>query len=295
MAEQKLCLIICSNRETRLPKKTENLITKKKIKTFFVKQNLPEFYKRHKYIQEIITDSKGSSNARNTGIGFAKNYDIIAFTDDDCIITEKWIDSINKRFQNPQTNIIFGKTFPYQPSKHKGEISVCTFSKNPKSSPIVSFCKHWEQVGFSNNMAIRTKILKKIKGFKPWLGPGSICLNGEDAEFILNAINLGYPIFYEENMIVYHDKWLTQKQLKKQNISYNSGTIGAYGYYAFKGNLFCKNIISEAFFNSIKNTLKSFREIIHPKTFLDDINYQLVNLFFMSRTFVITYFYHLTK
>lgn len=297
MAKQKLCIIICSNRQKKLLKATENIITQEKIFTFFVKQNLPGYYKKHKYIHEIKTNSIGISTARNIGIKFAKNFEFIAFTDDDCIVTANWIKSIKKSFQNQKINLLFGQTLPYKPSnpKNKNKFSVCTFSKNPKLSPVTSFCKHWESIGFSNNMAARTKVLKKLKGFKTWLGPGSFCLGGEDAEFILNAINSGYPIFYNKNMIVYHNKWLNSQQLHRQYISYNSGTIGAYGLYAFQGNFFCKSIVKESFQESLKNILKTIKQISHPKSFLNNFIYETTNLFFMFRTFIITYFHHLTK
>lgn len=283
----KIFIIISSNRQASLPQKTVSVIEKTQTPTIFIKQNLQPKYHHHPYIKEIFTKTTGSSIGRNIGIKYAIKHqaNILAFTDDDCIITADWIKSIKNSFSHhSQTKVIFGQTLPYQPEKHPYEFSTCTFQKNVGSPPIKNVCRHWQDIGFSNNMAIRTEIFKKIGLFMPWIGPGAVIKNGNDAELILRILINKYPINYNHKMLIFHNKWLKKDELKKQNLGYSSGTIGAYGYYAFKGNFFCLSIVTNEFFQEFKN-------LFFFGNFID----QLKNILYLFKTLLITFYYSQTQ
>lgn len=207
-----------------------------------------------KLIKYFHLNSKGKSKSLNYAISKAKGK-IIAFTDDDCLVDKNWIKNINKTFnKHKNISLCFGKTLPYKSKQHKKAFCPCTFKKNPDKFGITEKPgPHWENVGFGNNMAIKTKVLKKIGLFKEWLGPGSIGSNAEDAEIINRSLINGYKIGYEPTMLVYHNKWLNEEKKIKQEWSYSCGGMACYGYFSFNGNKFAKKIV----ISELKNGLRS--------------------------------------
>jgi GT2 family glycosyltransferase len=120
--------------------------------------------------------------------------------------------------------------------------------------------EHWVNVGFDNNAAIKTKIFKNIGGYKWWLGPGCLVPYGEDAEFILRSLIAGYKIAYNPKMLVYHNRFLTEKEFAQQTETYTYGGLVTYGFYAIQGvkdleDIFLNHI--KYFFYGAKSELKN--------------------------------------
>ena len=128
-----------------------------------------------KKIVYMHVKQKGKTRALNTGIKAARG-NICAFTDDDCIPDTKWLENIVHIFRtNPMISGVFGRTLPYRPNLHPNLICPCTFNK-PQKRIITKPHRHWEDIGFGNNMAFKKATLEKIGLFKTWLGPGSVDL-----------------------------------------------------------------------------------------------------------------------
>lgn len=233
---------------------SNNFLTKKIIKR----------YKKNKIVY-IKTNTNGKSRALNLGISQASG-NIFAFTDDDCIIEANWISEINSFFENySELSLLFGKTEPFLPSisKNKNRTCLCTFNKGTNKISVTSKPgKHWEDIGYGNNMAIRASIFEKIGVFKTWLGPGSIGSNAEDAELTLRALIHNYKVGYSSSVIVFHNKWLNNIEFKKQKWSYMCGEMASYGWFALHGHSFAKKIISE----NIQNII--FRIVYQIKCFI---------------------------
>jgi len=214
-----------------------------------------------KLIKYFHLNSKGKSKSLNYAISRAKGT-ILAFTDDDCLVDKNWIKNINKTFnKHKNISLCCGKTLPYQSKQHEKEFCPCTFKKNPDKFGITEKPgPHWKNVGFGNNMAIETKVLKKIGLFKEWLGPGSIGSNAEDAEIINRSLINNYKIGYEPTMLIYHNKWLNEEKKIKQEWSYSYGEMASYGYFSFNDNKFAKKIVKDELKNTfveLKNNIKS--------------------------------------
>lgn len=213
----------------------------------------------------------GKSAALNRGIDIAKG-DILAFTDDDCFVSKQWLSTIQKSFMdNPNISVVFGKTLPYQPNRHKGQICPCIFL-NENKKMITKPCLHYRHIGFGNNMAVRKSLFEEIGNFKEWLGPGSIGSNAEDAEMSLRLLIKGRKILYNPNMIVYHNKWLSANEMKKQHLSYVCGEMACYGYFHFQGHRFATKVV-------IRNIQNSYNKIKHiaKQLFLLRWNQKLLN------------------
>ena len=218
----------------------------------------------------------GKSRALNEGLKLISGQ-IVAFTDDDCIVSLNWLRSMYHILTTHQEIAgVFGKTLPYQWNKHPKETCPCTFVRTTakKFSRPAYHPKHW---GYGNNMAFRTSALKQIGGFKPWLGPGSIGDNAEDAELANHLLIMGEKLLFTPKMIVYHNKWLDSEQMKQQILSYTCGEMACYGYFYFQGYGFAKTVIM----NNVSDSFHKLKHIIR-QVFVLQWNTQLLKYIYTT-------------
>lgn len=211
-------------------------------------------------IRYIKARARGLGYARNVGIA-AATAPILAFTDDDCIVQKDWLACIFTSFsENSEIDGVFGKTKPYQSHLHVGNICPCTFtSVNDKEHVIQKPGKHWEHIGFGNNMAFKKSLFTKVGGFNVYMGAGSIGKSAEDAEFSLRVLVAGKKLFYSPHMQIAHDRWMTEVEMKRQNTAYVCGEVICYGYFALFGERFAQKVVLEV----MKDVF-----YIHPKKYL---------------------------
>lgn len=266
---KKLFIIIPSNRYQKIPQKTVNIIEKSKTPTVFVKQNLPPFYNKHPYITEIISHQTGVSRARNLGIKYAIKHGakILAFTDDDCIITKNWIKNINKTFTNPNVDVVFGRTLPYQPQKHLDFYCPCTFSKKNKKT-ILNPTSIVENVGTGNNFAITSKLIKKVGLFSTALGPNTKIPGSEDIDYFIRIIKNNFPTYYQNKALIYHNKWLSKKELFSLYQKYTFAITYVYCYHTFHTNIQYFKILLNLFIKDFLYYFTYLKQITHPLSFI---------------------------
>ncbi|HUC94792.1 MAG TPA: glycosyltransferase [Candidatus Saccharimonadales bacterium] len=206
----------------------------------------------------IINSSTSSlSKGRNHAVTVATS-DVVCFTDDDCIVDSQWIQACLKVFKHNHSCVgVFGTIKPYQPGRHIREICPSTF-RFSKQKIISKPCYHATKIGFGNNMAFRKEIFTEIGNFKSWLGIGSVGLSAEDAEFALSALIKNNIIINNPNMIIFHDKWLSGKQMHYQNLLYYCGEMACYGYLLFQGFKFAKPVVK----NNINDSYYKLHRVI---------------------------------
>jgi glycosyltransferase involved in cell wall biosynthesis len=143
-----------------------------------------------------LRSEKGVSRARNAGILQAQG-DILGFPDDDCWYPENLLHTVEKKFRNhPSASGFSGRIL----SKNNQE-----FSRFPKQAmPISRF--NASQSSPTAAYFLQKNIADEIGGFDQSLGPGagSPWEAGEDTDYILRALERGYRLFYDPDIIVYH-------------------------------------------------------------------------------------------
>jgi len=231
------------------------------------------------------------SYARSLGVKLSKG-NIVAFTDDDCIVSKNWLKNIVQTFKKNQDIVgVFGKVLPYKPQLKKGKICPCTFLNNQKRI-ISKPCLHSKNIGFGNNMAFRREIFEKVGRFKEWLGPGSIGSNAEDAEFALRILSKGYKILYNPKIKAYHNRWLTKEEFRKQQLSYACGEVACYGFFAFQGKKFAKRVMVNNFKDSYEKFRKSLELIFSLKKYgLLLFIHTLEEFYFRLRGLMISFYF----
>jgi glycosyltransferase involved in cell wall biosynthesis len=220
--------------------------------------------KKIKNCRYIYTSNEGKSKALNLAIKLSTT-PIIAFTDDDCLPSFNWLKNIKSTLQNDKKIVaVFGKTLPYKKNINNGLVCPAVFLKNQKRY-ISKPCKHWENIGFGNNMAWKSSFFKKYGGFKEWLGPGTRTKSAEDAEIALRALINKKTILYEPKIILHHNRWLTKKEHQKLKLSYLGGEIACYSYIGKFDHQLSKQVLNE----NLKYVYSDFKNIFnfcHYKT-----------------------------
>lgn len=249
----------------------------KKIKSNRIKYQKVNFVGKSKGLNVALTKASGN---------------ILAFTDDDCLVDKNWLKEIYKSFKNlKQPGVLTGSSIPYQKNKHLLEYCPATYIRK-KTSLIKKPCYHATNIGFGNNMAFRREIFDKIGGFKEWLGPGSVSQAAVDAEFLLRALIYGKQIKYNSKLIIYHNKWLTYYHLQKQMLKYTCGELACYGYYSLQGYKFAHKIVLANFYDSW-NKLKYYSKqlIKDRKTSFSEGKYVFLEILYRLRGFMLAFYF----
>lgn len=128
--------------------------------------------------------NSGPAKARNKGVELAQG-EIIAFTDDDCIVDYNWLKIIQHRFQNQGINVLEGQTYTDRtkrtPFTHQIE--------NKKWNPVIPTC----------NAAYRKSFFNKIGGFDE----NFPFAHNEDTDLAWRVLEVSEVIF-DSNMKVFH-------------------------------------------------------------------------------------------
>jgi glycosyltransferase involved in cell wall biosynthesis len=202
-----------------------------------VKNNYPEF----RYVRE---DIPGLDNARNKAILESKG-EIIAYTDDDVIVDELWLQAISERFQEADDICaVTGLVYPYEMEteaqylfeKYGGfgrgyeRIYYSAYDRSLKN--LAAEFAGAGKFGTGANMAYRKSVYDKIGLFDPALDVGTPTNGGGDLEMFFRILKEGYRLVYEPCMMVRHRHRRGYEQLKTQIT--NNG-VGLYSYFVRTG------------------------------------------------------------
>lgn len=127
---------------------------------------------RHRTLRLLREKGRGAYMARNAGLRAAHG-EIIAFTDADCAAAPDWLDSIASAMENPGVNVVLGS---YLPACRSFAASTLATYENEKNRFIFSGTDDSLYYGYTNNMAVRSKMFQEIGPFLPRL-------RGSDAVF----------------------------------------------------------------------------------------------------------------
>jgi glycosyltransferase involved in cell wall biosynthesis len=190
-----------------------------------------------------------------TGLGAARNKgwrtatgNIIAFTDDDCYVTEEYVNSILEVFEEDGgIGFLTGRILLFDQTD-------CRLTINESSErlayPTFTFVPPGTVHGA--NMAFRRSVLEGIGGFDERLGAGTP-FPCEDIDAVAAAVWAGVPGVYDPRPVVYHHHGRkTEREAKQLMRGYAAGRGAYYVKYFLKkrsrsqyGNAWIKSASSE--------------------------------------------------
>jgi GT2 family glycosyltransferase len=168
------------------------------------------------------TKNSGPAKARNFGkkIAITNKSNIIAFTDTDCILSENWIETIIKAFQN-STNfqLLSGNTISFDKNWFGTyhNINGTLNGRKFKDSDRLLY-------GTTANLAITRQVASNLD-----FNENFPLAAGEDIEFCFRANQNGFAIKYTPQMVVSHNYgysnnlWKNLKSFSRQFKRYGQG------------------------------------------------------------------------
>ncbi len=167
-----------------------------------------EVCRRHG-VRRVVEPIPGQTRARNRAL-LETQADVVAFTDDDCVVDELWLDGLGRAFRDPLVMCVTGYIGPleletpaqYLFERHGG------FERRPRRTvydlerlpPLLAAAV----AGAGANMFFRREVFARTGNFAEELGPGTPARSSDDKYQFYRLIAAGYRIVYEPQRIVWH-------------------------------------------------------------------------------------------
>lgn len=172
------------------------------------------------------TCTVGMARARNWAIAQTKG-ELIAITDDDCVVCDRWLYSIYQTFStNPDVAILFGNVLPGDHDSDAGFIpSYCREQSKIFSSPLAKN----DIDGLGACMAMRKSVWRSLSGFDEMLGVGGLLKSSSEGDLVIHALHQGYQVCETPSVSVVHNGFRTWAEGHGLISRYWYGTGAMYG------------------------------------------------------------------
>jgi GT2 family glycosyltransferase len=161
----------------------------------------------------VRSGGQGPAAARNLGAARAKG-EFLAFTDDDCLPSPKWLRALADRLVAAPERPVGGRTVNAllesscsQASQLVVDLTYAFYNRDDQHARFV----------FSNNLAIAASVFRAIGGFDPAFR------TSEDRELCDRLLHRGYGIAYAPDAVVLHAHALDLRGFWNQHFDYGRG------------------------------------------------------------------------
>lgn len=229
----------------------------------------------HPNIRYLPTNTIGLALARNLGVSLCSS-ELVAFTDDDCIVEPTWLAKVVECFESyPDVIGVFGRVLAWPRGGEKlnyvhtvtklGTTTYCSTASGLQcfaltDLPVINIartpCLPYANLGSGNNMAFRLSWLEEFGGFIEQLGAGTSLYSAEDTELQYRALRRGFTLLYSPEPLVFHDRWLTPKDAARVMDGYLVGVLATFAFYALQADAFAARILWFEFATAISDCLK---------------------------------------
>jgi len=179
----------------------------------------------------VRVKKRGSSRARNEGARAAKSA-IIAFTDDDALPAEDWLEHIHSAMQRRDVSAVVGRTLPVK-VETEAERLYDSWGGFPnagtKKLAIDCESEDWLELtafkgmGMLANMAIRAGLFHlksdySWHGFDRRLGRGTVIHGYDENHALFRIVYDGHFVMYDPEMVVRHPYLETMDELRTEHL-----------------------------------------------------------------------------
>ena len=154
---------------------------------------------------------RGLAASRNAAVSVASRQ-IVAFTDDDCVPGEGWLDALVAAFNTAdRPDAVTGRVLPLGPER-PGRYAVSTRASEVRT--LYRTRTHPWSIGSGGNAAVTREWLRRIGPFDERLGAGSPGQSAEDMDLFYRLLRYGASVLYEPKVVVYHERKDRQRRLE---------------------------------------------------------------------------------
>jgi glycosyltransferase involved in cell wall biosynthesis len=164
-------------------------------------------------VRVFFEDGGTRASACNVGISNAKG-EIVAFTDDDCVVPENWLENIARNFTNRELQVLGGPSLTPPESTRLEKALGATYTQVIHLTAFGN--RSGENVGGCNS-AYRRRTVIDLGGFNEKL------ITAEETELHYRIYQNGGKIFYDPNMTVFHFSRASFRLFFKQFYRYGVG------------------------------------------------------------------------
>lgn len=168
-------------------------------------------------LRVINQSHRGPASARNVGVSNALG-ETIAFTDDDCAPSRKWLKTLAMTLGRGDHCAMGGRTVNQlneNPYSTAGQMMVDYLYETMNESPLKA------RFLASNNLAVPKDRFMAMGGFDT----GFTRAAGEDRDFCRRWVQRGYPMIYVPDAVVYHAHALRFSGYLRQHFNYGRGAL----------------------------------------------------------------------
>jgi GT2 family glycosyltransferase len=167
-------------------------------------------------LEILYEPQRGLARARNLALKHARG-EVIAWTDDDCIVAEDWLERLLGHFDaDSSLEVLGGRVELFDPTHFPMTVKTDTV---PRTMDLRN-CPGDFLLGC--NMACRRRVIDRIGGFDSRFGAGAPLHAAEDTDFVYRALRTGSHIAYEPDVVVYHNhQRVTHAQIMQLRRNYN--------------------------------------------------------------------------
>jgi hypothetical protein len=163
----------------------------------------------------VADRGSGVSRARNLAAA-ACTADVLLYTDDDCVVPERWVQDHLAVLVDPALDASFGPVGGLARPDQRDDPAAIVRRHDRESPPWI--------VGHSSNMAVRRTSFLSVGGFDERIGPGSNGVQaGEDADLIARLLAGGCIVASGTGEPVRHIEWRTTEEVEDILVSYERG------------------------------------------------------------------------
>lgn len=183
---------------------------------------------RDSCVRLLTTRTVGSSAARNLGAR-TSDAEVIAYTDDDCIVSPNWLGALVAEFADPGVAAVYGRLLPHGATRRTGrEVG---YKPSLRRVEYTRQTPPWH-IGHGGNMAFRRADLLAIGGFDPLLGAGGLFGAAEDSDIAYRLLATGRRIVYSPDALAYHKHWKDWSAQRAMERAYGIGVGAQFAKYA---------------------------------------------------------------
>jgi len=154
------------------------------------RQTVRRLAEHHANLSLISIGTASSSAARDLGAALSHS-DIVAYADDDCIVSPHWPHAIAVEFADPMVAAVFGRLLPHPDGSSRRDGRAVDLKAALHRQRYSRKTPPW-RIGHGGNMAVRRGDLLAIGGFDPLLGAGGTLGSGEGADIAYRLLVAGH-------------------------------------------------------------------------------------------------------